>query len=215
MKCFDIKVFHQSIDRNQYIIYHYIVLKFFKEVEKMSTALIIVDIQNDYFPNGKMELSNPEKAAANAAKVLEWFRQNNKDNIFHVQHIASDPGLGFFLPNTDGVKLNEAVLPLEHESIIIKHFPNSFLQTELESKLKEKGVTKLVIVGMMTHMCIDATVRAAVDLGFETTLIEDACATRDLPYQDKVVPAEQVHYAFVSALNGMYANVISTEDFLE
>ncbi|MGN7396554.1 cysteine hydrolase family protein [Peribacillus frigoritolerans] len=181
----------------------------------MSTALIIVDIQNDYFPNGKMELSNPEKAAANAAKVLEWFRQNNKDNIFHVQHIASDSGLGFFLPNTDGVKLNEAVLPLEHESIIIKHFPNSFLQTELESKLKEKGVTKLVITGMMTHMCIDATVRAAVDLGFETTLIEDACATRDLSYQDKVVPAEQVHYAFVSALNGMYASVISTEDFLE
>lgn len=180
----------------------------------MSTALIIVDIQNDYFPNGKMELINPEIAAANAAKILEWYRQNNQ-NIFHVQHIASDPGLGFFLPNTEGVKLHEAVLPLEHESIIIKHFPNSFLKTELESKLKEKGITKLVVVGMMTHMCIDATVRAAADLGFETTLIEDACATRDLPYLDKVVPAEQVHYAFVSALNGIYANVISTEDFLK
>jgi len=181
----------------------------------MSTALIIVDIQNDYFPNGKMELSNPVKAAANAAKVLEWFRQNNKDNIFHVQHIASEAGLGFFLPNTEGVKINEAVFPLEHESIIIKHAPNSFFKTELESKLREKGATKLVIVGMMTHMCIDATVRAAVELGFETTLIEDACATRDLVYQDKVVPADQVHYAFVSALNGIYANVVSTEDFLQ
>ncbi|MCM3322646.1 cysteine hydrolase family protein [Cytobacillus kochii] len=181
----------------------------------MSTALIIVDIQNDYFPNGKMELSNPVKAASNAAKVLEWFRQNNKDNIFHVQHIASNPGLGFFLPNTEGVQLNETVLPLEHESIIIKHAPNSFFKTELERKLREKRVTKLVIVGMMTHMCIDATVRGAVELGFETTLIEDACATRGLSYQDKVVPAEQVHFAFVSALNGMYANVISTEDFLQ
>jgi len=181
----------------------------------MSTALILVDIQNDYFPNGKMELSNPVKAAANAAKVLEWFRQNNKDNIFHIQHITSDPGLGFFLPDTEGVKLNEAVLPLEHESIIQKHFPNSFLKTELEDKLREIGVTKVVVAGMMTHMCIDATVRAAVDLGFETTLIEDACATRELSYQDKVIPAEQVHYAFVSALNGMYANVVSTEDFLK
>lgn len=181
----------------------------------MSTALIIVDIQNDYFPNGKMELSNPEKAAANAAKILEWFRQNNKGDIFHIQHIASDPGLGFFLPNTEGVKLNEAVLPLKQESIITKYFPNSFLKTELESKLKEKGITKVVVVGMMTHMCIDATVRAAVDLGFEATLIEDACATRDLSYQDKVVPAEQVHYAFVSALNGMYAHVVSTKDFLQ
>ena len=181
----------------------------------MSTALIIVDIQNDYFPNGKMELSNPEKAAANAAKVLEWFRQNNKDNIFHVQHIAGDPALGFFLPDTEGAEIHETVQPLENESIIIKHFPNSFLKTELESKLKEKGITKVVVVGMMTHMCIDATVRAAVDLGYETTLIEDACATRDLSYQDKVVPAEQVHYAFVGALNGMYANVASTEDFLQ
>lgn len=181
----------------------------------MSTALIIVDIQNDYFPNGKMELSNPEKAVANAAKVLEYFRKNNKDNIFHVQHIASHPSLGFFLPDTEGVKIYDAVSPLENECIIEKNFPNSFLKTELESKLKENGVTKVVVVGMMTHMCIDATVRAAVDLGYETTLIEDACATRELAYKDKVVPAEQVHYAFVTALNGMYANVISTEDFLK
>src|SRR5690625_1158357 len=181
----------------------------------MSTALIVIDIQNDYFPNGKMELVNPDKAAANAAKVIEWFRQNNKDNIFHVQHIASDPALGFFLPDTEGSEIHETVLPLEHENTITKHFPNSFLKTDLESKLREKGITKVIVVGMMTHLCIDATVRAAVDLGYETTLIEDACATMELSYQDKVVPAEQVHYAFVSALNGMYANVISSGDFLK
>ncbi|HJV47430.1 MAG TPA: cysteine hydrolase family protein [Bacillota bacterium] len=181
----------------------------------MGEALILVDIQNDYFPNGKMELSNPVTAAANAAKVLEWFRQNIKDNIFHVQHIASEAGLGFFLPNSEGAEINESVLPLEHESVIIKHAPNSFFKTGLESKLRENGVTKLVICGMMTHMCIDATVRSAVELGFECTLIENACATKDLVYQDKVVAAEQVHYAFVSALNGTYANVVSTEDFLK
>jgi nicotinamidase-related amidase len=181
----------------------------------MSTALIIIDIQNDYFPNGKMELSNPVKAAANAGKILEWFRQNSKNNIFHVQHISNGEGAGFFLPNTEGVMINEAVLPLEHESIIIKHTPNSFFKTELESKLRENGVTKLVIVGMMTHMCVDATVRAAIELGFESTLIEDACTTTDLSYQDKVVSAEQVHYAFISALNGIYANVVSTEDYLQ
>ncbi|MCK1998735.1 cysteine hydrolase [Psychrobacillus psychrodurans] len=181
----------------------------------MSTALIIVDIQNDYFPKGNMELSNPEKAAANAAKVLEWFRKNNKENIFHIQHIAADPALGFFISDTVGAEIHETVQPLENESIIIKHFPNSFLKTELESQLKEKGITKVVVVGMMTHMCIDATVRAAVDLGYETTLIEDACATRDLSYEGKVVPADQVHYAFVGALNGMYCAVESTEDFLQ
>ncbi|QQK76686.1 cysteine hydrolase [Salicibibacter cibarius] len=180
----------------------------------MSTALIVVDIQNDYFPNGKMELSNPDKAAENAAKVIDWFRQNNKDNIFHVQHIAASPELGFFLPNTEGAEIYETVQPLENEDVTVKNFPNSFLQTDLESKLREKGVTKAVVVGMMTHMCIDATVRAAVDLGFETTLIEDACATRELSYQERTVPAEQVHSAFVSAVDGMYATVISTEDFL-
>lgn len=181
----------------------------------MSTALIIVDIQNDYFPKGNMELSNPEKAVANAAKVLEWFRKNNKENIFHIQHIAADPALGFFISDTVGAEIHETVQPLENESIIIKHFPNSFLKTELEIKLKEKGITKVVVVGMMTHMCIDATVRAAVDLGYETTLIEDACATRDLSYEGNVVPADQVHYAFVGALNGMYCDVTSTEDFLK
>ena len=93
-----------------------------------------------------------------------------------------DPGLRFsFFQRREGVEIHETVLPLEHESIIKKHFPNSFLKTELERKLKEKGVTKLVVVGMMTHMCIDATVRAAVDLGYETTLIEDACATELYP----------------------------------
>lgn len=180
----------------------------------MSTALIVIDIQNDYFPNGSMELVNPDKAAANAAKVIDWFRKNNKENIFHVQHIAADPALGFFLPDTDGAEIHDTVKPLENENLIIKHFPNSFLQTDLESKLKEQGVTKVIVVGMMTHMCIDATVRAAVDLGYETTLIEDACATRDLSYDGNVVPAEQVHYAFVGALDGMYAEITSTDDFL-
>ena len=181
----------------------------------MNTALIIVDIQKDYFPNGKMELSNPEAAATNAAKVLEWFRKNNKENIFHVQHIASNPAMGFFLPDTEGVEIHETVEPLKDETIVIKQFANSFLQTDLGKHLAKNEITKLVVVGMMTHMCIDATVRAAVDLGFETTLIEDACATRDLSYDGKVVPAEQVHYSFVSALQGMYAEVTSTESFLQ
>lgn len=180
----------------------------------MNTALIIVDIQNDYFSNGNMELVNPDKAAANAVKVLEWFRKNHKDNIFHVQHIASDPSLGFFLPDTKGAKIHSTVQPLENEDVIIKNFPNSFLKTTLESKLKEREITNVIVVGMMTHMCIDATVRAAVDLGYETTLIEDACATRDLSYEGKEVAAEQVHYAFVSALESMYAKVTSTESFL-
>lgn len=180
----------------------------------MSTALILVDIQNDYFPNGRMELSNPEIASENAGKILEQFRKEG-NKIFHIQHIAADEGLGFFLPNTDGVNIHGSVAPLENEEVITKHAPNSFFQTELESKLRELDITKLVICGMMSHMCIDATVRSAVELGFECTVVEDACATLELTYQEKSVPAQQVHYAFMAALNSMYAKVVSTEEILK
>lgn len=103
----------------------------------MSTALIIVDIQNDYFKDGNMELVNPDQAAANAAKVLAWFRENNKENIFHVQHIAADPAMGFFLPDTNGAEIHASVKPQDDETVIIKNFPNSFLQTDLKRNLKK------------------------------------------------------------------------------
>lgn len=179
----------------------------------MSIALMLIDIQNDYFPNGKMELNNPIKAAKNASKILDWFR-TKKYEIYHIQHVSNRPGAGFFLPNTEGVKFHNSVLPLEQENIIVKHTPNSFLNTELLNKLKEKEVKELVICGMMSHMCIDATVRAAKDFGFECTVIEDACTTKDLIYLDRVIPAEQVHFSFISALNGMYATVYTTNAFL-
>ena len=180
----------------------------------MNTALIIIDIQNDYFPNGKMELNNPEQAATNAAKVLNWFRENNKDNIFHVQHLAHDPSVGFFLPDTEGAEIHSSVAPLDSEDITIKYAPNSFLSTDLEKKLKEKEITKLVVVGMMTHMCIDSTVRAAADLGFEVTLLEDACTTRALSYSNIELTAEQVHNSYMAGIHGAFAQVISTEAFL-
>lgn len=180
----------------------------------MNTALIIIDIQNDYFPNGKMELNNPEQAASNAAKALTWFRQNNKDNIFHVQHLAHDPSVGFFLPDTDGADIHASVAPLATEDITVKYAPNSFFNTDLEKKLKEKDVTKLVVVGMMTHMCVDSTVRAAADLGFEVTLLEDACTTLALSYNDIQLTAEQVQYSYMAGIHGVFAQVISTEDFL-
>lgn len=180
----------------------------------MTTALLLIDIQNDYFPNGKMELNKPLEAATNASEILNWFRVNDYP-IFHIQHVSNRGGATFFLPNTEGVKIHPLVAPNEQEKVIVKHAPNSFLNTDLLQSLKDKGVKKLVICGMMTHMCIDATVRAAKDLGFECILIEDACTTRDLMYRDKAVPAEHVHFAFMCALNGLYATICTTNEFLE
>lgn len=180
----------------------------------MTTALLVIDIQNDYFPNGKMELTGPDAAAINAARLLSDFREKGAP-IFHVKHITKDNAAHFFHPDTKGVEIHESVRPLDEEPVIIKHMPNSFFNTNLHEELQKEGVTELVVCGMMTHMCIDSTVRAAVELGYSCQVIEDACATTSLEIEDKVIPAEQIHYAFMAALNSAFATVRKTAEFLK
>ncbi|CAA9198014.1 Peroxyureidoacrylate/ureidoacrylate amidohydrolase RutB [Flavobacterium bizetiae] len=190
-----------------------------KEMEnskKEKTALIIIDIQNDYFPGGTMELVEPEKAALKAKEVLSYFREN-KMPVIHVQHIALQEGATFFLPNTKGAEINSIVAPLANEKVITKNYPNSFRDTKLLEYLHENNITNLVFAGMMTDVCIDATVRASTDNGFNNTLISDAVATRDRELNGKVVPASQINTAFLAGLNalgGLYATVLSSDEFL-
>jgi nicotinamidase-related amidase len=180
----------------------------------MKTGLVLIDIQNDYFPGGNMELVGIEKAATNAQKILQRFR-DQKDPIFHIQHISMHPQATFMLPNTKGVQINEKVVAKPGEPIIEKHFPNSFRDTSLLNQLKDENIEELVICGAMSHMCIDTSVRAAFDLGFSCTVIEDACATRDLEYKGEVIEASKVHAAFMSALSLPFAEVVSTETYLK
>jgi|WetSurMetagenome_2_1015567.scaffolds.fasta_scaffold646617_1 nicotinamidase-related amidase len=182
--------------------------------QNVKTALLIIDIQNDYFTNGKMELNGSDKASENAKLILDKFR-SDKFPVIHIQHIATSPSATFFLPNTTGAEIHENVKPLEQEKIIIKHYPNSFRDTGLLDYLHEFGITELVICGMMTHMCVDATTRAAKDLGFNCILIGDACATRDLEINGQSVKAQDVQTSFLAALNYTYATVITTKQFLE
>lgn len=177
----------------------------------MTTALLIVDIQNDYFPGGAMEVVGAAAAATQAAKLLAAFRQQTRP-IIHVQHIAARPGATFFLPDTHGAEIHESVRPGPDETVLQKHFPNSFRETPLLEHLRSLGTSQLVIAGMMTHMCIDTTTRAAADLGFKCFLAHDACATRDLSFNGKQVPAESVQTAYLAALNGLFARVLSASD---
>ncbi|MBU0941280.1 MAG: cysteine hydrolase [Bacteroidetes bacterium] len=178
----------------------------------MSKALIIIDIQNDYFENGAMELVGALEASEKAKQVLSKFRENNLP-IIHIQHLASASGT-FFLPNTSGQEIHKNVTPLSGEKLIIKNYPNSFRETELLDYLQSISVTELVFVGMMTHMCIDATVRAAKDYNFECTLISNATATRDLEINGKKVKADDVQNAFLAGLNSFYATVKTTDEYL-
>lgn len=179
----------------------------------MNTALLIVDIQNDYFPGGNMELVGSSEASLRARELLLQFRERMLP-LVHVHHISTRPGATFFLPGTKGVRPHANVEPLPEEMVIHKNFPNSFRNTPLLDHLKREQVEHLVIAGMMTHMCIDATTRAAFDHGFTCTLVHDACATRNLSFGDRVVAAEQVHLAFLAALSGMYAKVASTGEVI-
>ncbi len=177
------------------------------------TALLLIDIQNDYFPNGIMELSGAVEAAENSAKVLKLFRKK-KFPVLHIQHESISEGSFFFLPETEGQKINEIVKPVDNEKIIVKNYPNSFLKTSLLEDLKNKNITKLIITGMMSFMCVDATTRAAKDLGFECTLIHDATAARGLSFNGIDVPAEHVQASMISALAFICDSVVDTTTFL-
>ncbi|MDF1554333.1 MAG: cysteine hydrolase family protein [Deferrisomatales bacterium] len=172
----------------------------------MSRGLLLVDIQNDYFPGGAMELVGMDRAAARAAEALKAFRAESLP-VFHVQHLAAQPGAAFFLPGTPGAEIRPLVAPRDGETVVRKHFPNSFRGTPLLDRLRDRGVTELTLCGAMSHMCIDATTRAAFDLGFSCTVRADACATRDLAFGGVTVPAAQVHAAFMAALAAVYAKV--------
>lgn len=179
----------------------------------MKPTLLIVDIQNDYFTGGKMELTGMDAACENASKLLSWFRGKNYPVVF-IQHLATKPNATFFIPGTSGAEIHQSIMPFSNETVIIKHFPNSFRETSLQQFLEQYGLTELVICGAMTHMCIDTTTRAAADLGYSCKLIADACATRDLVFDGKKVQADQVQTAYLAALNGSFAQVVSTEQFL-
>jgi nicotinamidase-related amidase len=172
----------------------------------MTKALLIIDIQNDYFPGGAMELVGSVEAAEVAAKIQQDFR-NQGFPVINVQHIAKSQAANFFLPGTEGAEIHESVKPVHGELVVVKHFPNAFRETTLLESLKDLEVTELVIIGMMTHMCIDTTVRAASDAGFNVTVFDNACATKDLQHNETLVTAKNVQAAYLAALDGSFASV--------
>ena len=144
----------------------------------MKEALIIIDVQNDYFPGGSCELYRPLEAEKKIKELIDDSRASGR-KIIYIQHI-NPPDDYFFIEGTDGVKISDRIKPAEEDKIIIKHYPNSFLETDLNEYLKSIGVEELIICGMMTHMCVDTTVRAAMDYGYSVKVVGDACATMDL-----------------------------------
>lgn len=180
----------------------------------MNTALLIVEVQNDYFPNGRIPLERSLEAAAKIETALHSFREKKKP-VIHVQHISTHPDASYFLPCTKGAEFHSTVHPLKSEAIIKKHYPNSFKDTNLLNHLIKNQINHLVICGMMTHLSIDATVRAAYDLGFTCTVLADACAARQLEFNHAAISEQNVSNAFLAAFQPSYANVFNTSDYLQ
>ena len=177
----------------------------------MPRTLLIVDIQNDYFPGGAFPLVEPEPAAAAARRLLDSFRAAG-DPVVHLRHVWDAPDAEFMRPGTPGVEIHPEVAPAAGEPVIEKAEPNGFLDTPLEETLRERGAGPLVIAGMMTCMCVDATARAASDLGFEVTVAADAVAAPDLEFGGVSVPAASVNAAFLAALADSYGEVLSADE---
>lgn len=183
-----------------------------EEADNMKKALLIIDVQNFYFEEGPKRLYEPEKAASNIAKILDYFRKTNQ-SVIHIQHIgkenvgkeANDPTLA----------IHESVAPLEGEIIIKKAYPSGFRETNLKEVLDELQIEELVIVGMMSHMCVDTTVRAASNLGYKITVLHDCCTTKSLTFQDTTIDAVTVHKAFMASFEGFFAQVLETQEYLD
>lgn len=140
-------------------------------------ALLLIDIQNDYFKGGHFPLAGMEKATRNAQKILADFRAQGLP-VIHIKHIAEGDTAAFFKPDTVGSEIHPLVAPAVGETVLIKHFPNSFRETGLDAKLKSLGVTTIHVAGAQTNMCVDTTTRAGFDLGYRMVIHESACAAR-------------------------------------
>ncbi len=172
----------------------------------MKEALLIIDVQNDYFPGGACELWKAYEAE-NKIKILIQESRTLGRPIIYIQHI-NPPDDTFFLEGSFGCEISERIKPQPDDKVIVKYYPNSFLETELDSYLKEKAIKKLIVCGMMTHMCVDTTVRAAMDYGYEVDLVADGCTTMDLAIAGEVIPAQTVQNTFLASLEGIFANIV-------
>jgi nicotinamidase-related amidase len=177
----------------------------------VADALVVIDIQNEYFPGGAIPLPNAEGAAGLAAQAIEAARAAGIP-VVHIRHEEPESD-EYFVPGSPGAEINEAVTPAEGETVIVKNYPNSFLETDLAERLSALGANRVAFCGMMTSMCVDATVRAAADLGLEPVLVDDACAAPDLEHRGRRVPSDAVHDAFCAALGDEIASLLDTRKF--
>lgn len=185
------------------------------EINAKNTALVLIDIQMDYFTPGKLHIPDGEAAVSQAAAVREWARSKGI-TIIHIQQ-QSNPAAPIFAAGTPGVEFHPKVAPVDGEIVIPKGLPSSFKGTTLQEELSARSIDMLIITGLMTHMCVDSTTREAIHLGYKTIVVSDACATRDLPIAtgEGVLSHKELHRAALTALSDRFADVMPARAVME
>ncbi len=169
------------------------------------SALILIDCQNTY-TQGTMELDGVQAALEQTAQLLDRARSAGIP-IIHIQH-SDGPGSLYDVEGESGA-IVAAVAPREGEPVVVKQFPNSFVQTDLDDRLKALDASNLVLAGFMTHMCVNSTARGAFNLGYAPTVVAAATATRTLAGPDSApVPAAVMQSASLAAMSDLFAVVV-------
>jgi nicotinamidase-related amidase len=169
-------------------------------------TLVLIDCQREYL-DGKLALPGVKPAIAEAARLLELARAKGVPVVHIVHH--GRPGGALFAPDGPMAAIVPELSPRAGEPVIAKSLPNAFAKTDLEATLQKTGRPQLILAGFMTHMCVSATAKAAVDLGRRVTVVANATATRDLPDPlGGTMPAEQVHRAALAGLADRFAIVV-------
>ena len=179
----------------------------------MKRCLVVVDLQNEYLPTGRLPLTGIKAAVTNAVRVIAHSRDTGMP-VFHIRHESADEGAPVFVKGSIGAQIQPAVALQGNESVIVKNHINAFRETDLKQQLDAAGIKELVVIGAMSHMCIDAVVRAAADMGYAVTVLHDACATLDLTFRGVDVTAAQAHAAVMAAFEFGYATVKSVDEYL-
>ena len=174
------------------------------------SALVIIDAQNTYC-EGVMKLEGMEKALQECRVLLDRFRKACRP-VFHIRHDAG-PGSPYDVTSPIG-KIVDLLTPAQGEPVITKNYPNSFAGTELETLVKKAETKNLILVGFMSHMCVNSTARGAFSLGLNPTVVASATATRALPYKvtGEVIPASVLNAAALAALGDLPAAIVGTPE---
>ena len=175
-----------------------------------ASVVVIIDAQREYV-DGRLPLAGISAALHQTQRLLARARAAHVP-IVHIQQVSAR-GRGVFESGSPTVEFAPEAAPAAGETIITKKLPNAFVGTTLDDMLHRFGRKELIISGYMTHMCVSATARSALDHGYHATVIADACATRDLPnFDGQPVPAATVHRVALVELADRFATVVRTLD---